>query len=183
MVHLCFIGVMDLYEASKAYVRHVCDVKKWAPSRVAAESHVSSTTLTRLLNKKNFYFVLKEETRNKIKRATGVDWTPFFSGEASPPESRRERSNILLMSPSALPETALTQRLVSLWKEFSRSLERQGRPMTPEMEKLLETRFVAERLEWPIQIAGLDLEASDKARVDLLVQKTLIELEKEQDQR
>ena len=70
---------MSMSEDTKAYVRHVMEVKRLSPSALAKLAGMPSTTLTRPLNDPEHKFALSSTTLEKIAAATGITLSAFLN--------------------------------------------------------------------------------------------------------
>ncbi|WP_177202228.1 helix-turn-helix transcriptional regulator [Methylobacterium sp. ap11] len=65
--------------ATVAYIRHVLHEMQISPTALAKKAGVSSTTLTRPLNKPDHKFNLSASTIEKIHKISGINPGPFFN--------------------------------------------------------------------------------------------------------
>lgn len=67
--------------ATLAYIRYVLRETNMSPTRLAKETGISPTTLTRPLNKPGYKFNLSATTIEKISQASGISPAPFFNNK------------------------------------------------------------------------------------------------------
>ncbi len=69
----------DVRHGALQYLRFVLDHTKLSPSALAKEAKVAPSTLNRPLNDPRHSFTLSTSTLEKLRAATGVDFTPFLT--------------------------------------------------------------------------------------------------------
>lgn len=69
----------DVRHGALQYIRFVLDHTKASPSALAKEAGLSPSTLNRPLNDPSHSFTLSTTTLEKIRDATGLDFTPFIT--------------------------------------------------------------------------------------------------------
>lgn len=69
--------------AALAYVRFVLKQMDISPSALAQGAGISSTTLTRPLNKPGHKFAISTPTLNKIAQFSGISFAPFFDAPST----------------------------------------------------------------------------------------------------
>lgn len=77
---------------STSYVRHVLKVLGIRPTALARMAGISSTTLTRPLNKENYTKGLSIESLTAIWESTGISYAPFGKAQESPRKDKRKLS-------------------------------------------------------------------------------------------
>lgn len=80
---------MSMSDDTKAYVRHVMEVKGLSPTALAKLAGMPSTTLTRPLNDPHHKFALSNTTIEKIAAATGITLSAFLNASGTVREFER----------------------------------------------------------------------------------------------
>ena len=75
-------AMSDLNVGAARYIRFVLSELKVSPSGLAKEAGISSSTLTRFLNSKDYKYTISTTTINKIAKASGINPAPFFEGRS-----------------------------------------------------------------------------------------------------
>ena len=81
-MHICIDTVHGMANWSIEYLKHVEKKTGRKLSAIAVDANLSSTTLTRPVNARDYKFQVKQTTLDAVERATGIPWGPFASGES-----------------------------------------------------------------------------------------------------
>ncbi|OAN71116.1 hypothetical protein A8B82_21220 [Sulfitobacter sp. EhC04] len=83
-MHICIDNVADMSKWAVEYLKHVERTTGRKLSAIAVDADLSSTTLTRPVNSRDYKFQVKQSTLEAVERVTGVPWAPFASGDPIP---------------------------------------------------------------------------------------------------